>query len=486
MRTYPENTITYSRLLEISNKTKFQKKHSLKVGIIVPPSPFVVPVGWEFVHSAPFEGPSVVAAVFKGLGFETVILDQRTNFDPKVLAGGPLKKLDLIGICTYSDSFPYLKEVIEIAKKESPDRLIILGGPLVTSVPRLIMQNTKADYAVIGEGELTLIELMDLILKKKDSLTKEEIKGLVWKDDEENPKLNPRRAQMHNLDAVPLQDLSIWPSVQKKGEVSEIYMSSSRGCSGKCSFCFRTMPVLNLKSPERVRRELQYLKKHKYRFVWWSDLTFIEDKKRVHRLMDEVFDGIDFRWSCFTRVDGIDLSVLKHMRDKGCDIVMYGFESITKEILDYFRKRVTRNQIIKAIMLTREAGLKIGGLFIIGGPGETTESLKRVIDFCKEFKEVTRVKYLSALPGTPLYYDALRRGIIKDELEHLYFLAREHSVEEDELLNFCNLPEKALRKAYHEINHQIEVRPYEYWNPDNRYLGKRRKFEERPDIILST
>jgi len=282
---------------------------------------------------------------------------------------------------------------------------------------------------------------------------------------------------MHNLDAVPLQDLSVWPGVQETNMTSEIYMTSSRGCSGNCSFCFRSMPLLRYKSPERVHRELKHLKKYKYRFVWWSDLTFIETKERVHKLMDEAFSGIDFRWSCFTRVDGLDLSVLQHMKKKGCDIVMYGFESITGKILNCFKKRVSKYQITEAIELTRQAGLKVGGLFIVGGPGETKESLKRMIEFCKEFKEVTRVKYLSALPGTALYHDAVKKGIIKDELEHLHFLAMEHSVEEDEFVNFSDVSEKELRRAYQEINYQIKVRPYEYWNPDNRYLEKIKKFK---------
>lgn len=482
---YPDNTEAYARLLKISQKTEFKRKHNLKVGIIVPPSPFVVPNGWEFVHAAPFEGPSVISAVLKGLGLEVVILDQREDFDPQSLRKGSLKNLDVICIATYSDSFPYIKRIIEIAKEEAPERLVILGGPLVTSVPELIMSNTSADYAVIGEGELTTIELMDFIMKAKEALPIDKIRGLAWKDGGGEIILNYRRTQMHNLDAIPSQDLSVWPGVQKSGQAAEIYMTSSRGCPGNCSFCFRTMPALRYKSLERVRWELLYLKRYKYRFVWWSDLTFIDSKERIHRLMDEALSGIDFRWSCFTRADGFDLPVLEHMKDRGCDIVMYGFESITKEILDYFKKKVSEDQIIKAIELTRKAGLKVGGLFILGGPGETEESLNRVIEFCMRFKEVTRVKYMSALPGTKLYYDALKKGIIKDELEHLYFLARERSVEEDEILNFTDLPEDELRKAYHEINHRIEVRPYEYWNPVNRYLDRPQKFRRR-SIIMSS
>ena len=83
---YPDNTVTYARLMEISKKNEFKKKHSLRIGIIVPPSPFVVPNGWEFVHTAPFEGPSVISAVLRGLGFEVEILDQREDFNPESVA----------------------------------------------------------------------------------------------------------------------------------------------------------------------------------------------------------------------------------------------------------------------------------------------------------------------------------------------------------------------------------------------------------------
>jgi len=451
----------------------------MKVGLIVPPSPFVVPRGWEFVHRAPFEGPSVIAAVFRGLGLDVVLFDQRDNFNPEALAGGPLKHIDLVAIATYEDSFPFVRRVVEIAKAEVPARPVVLGGPLVSSVPRLLMEHTAADYAVIGEGELTTIELADCLMKRKGALLPSEVKGLAWRGPDGRAVLNSRRPQMRDLDAVPIQDFSVWPHVRRTGEVPEIFMTSSRGCPGACTFCFRAMPVLRYKSAARVRRELIALKKYKYRYAWWSDLTFVDSKERIHRLMDGAFRGIDFRWSCFTRVDGIDRAVLEHMRECGCDIVMYGFESITKKILEYFRKKVSAQAIVRAIALTRQAGLKVGGLFIIGAPGETRESLKRTIDFCRRFKEVTRVKYMSALPGTPLYEDALKRGLIKDELEHLYFLSRERSVADDEILLFNDISESALRRAYRTINRQIEMRPYEYWNPVNRFLSKPEKFKNR-------
>ncbi len=471
------NAMTLARLARIAEKgADGSGRRYLRVGLIVPPSCFVVPNGWEFVHTAPFEGPSVIAAVLKGMGFPVTLFDRRQEPDPESLAGGALRRMDIVCLATYGDSFPYVRRAVEIAKAQDPARPVVLGGPLVSSAPRLVMENTSADYAVVGEGELTVIELFYLLDgKKRPGIG--EIAGCAWKDKEGRTMLNPRRPQMRDLDAVPFQDLSVWPGPLKTGKAPEIYMSSSRGCSGHCTFCYRAMPAVRYKSPRRVRDELRHLKRYAFRFAWWSDLTFIDSIPRVHRLMEEAFRGVDFRWSCFTRVDGIDLEVLRHMRECGCDIVMYGFESITKKVLDNFAKRVRRGQIVRAISLTRKAGLKVGGLFIIGGPGETATSLRRTVEFCRRFREVTRVKYMSALPGTALYHDALRKGIIADELEHLYFLGRERSVEDDEILSFTSIPEHELRAAYRRINRRIEVRPYEYWNPVNRYLRKPEKFK---------
>jgi hypothetical protein len=92
---------------------------------------------------------------------------------------------------------------------------------------------------------------------------------------------------------------------------------------------------------------------------------------------------------------------------------------------------------------------------------------------------------MSALPGTVLYYDAVRKGLIKDQLQHLSFLARERSVEDDQIINFTSLPVKELRKAYRAVNRQIEVRPYEYWNPANHYLVKPQRFKSRPFVTTS-
>jgi len=188
-----EDQSAYSRLQKLFDKPDPIAAAAPRFGLIVPPSPFVVPTGWEFVHTAPFEGPSIVAALVKSLGLPFRLLDQRQDPDPESLSGGPPQELDIVGLSTYSDSFPYQRRVIEIAKSESPERPVVLGGPLVTSTPLVVMNATGADYAVLGEGELTIIELLDHLMGRPGATPLAAIRGLAWKDAEGKVTINAPR-----------------------------------------------------------------------------------------------------------------------------------------------------------------------------------------------------------------------------------------------------------------------------------------------------
>lgn len=473
---------TYQRLTALPLPDRAEIKSDIRFGLIVPPSPYVVPCGWEWVHKAPFEGPSIIASLIKGLGYRFTLFDQRDCFDANSLSG-KLNGLDIIGIATYEDNFPYIKKIIEITKKENPGHPVILGGPLVSSAPELIMKNTKADYAVIGEGELTLIELMDFLSQNERALPVRKIKGLVWKKSKNRVIVNQVREQMMNLDAVPFQDFSVWKRFEN-GFIPEIPLSYSRGCPFNCSFCYRPMPKLRYKSIERVRNEIEYLKKWKFKMVWWNDLTFLANKNFVHRLLKKAFSVYDFNWCCFTRVAGIDLPILKAMKKRNCNIINFGIEAIDKDILDSYRKEITKGDTMHAISLVREAGIKCGGLFIVGALKETKKSLQNLIDFCRRFKEITRVKYLSVIPGTSLYNQAVKEGLIKDEIAHLEWLSREESIEEDiEKEGFVflskNISKHDLRIAYRAINTLIEKKPYNYRDEKNFFLKQPKKFKKR-------
>jgi radical SAM superfamily enzyme YgiQ (UPF0313 family) len=452
------------------------------VALLVPPSVFVVPRGWEWIHSAPFEGPSILAALIRGLGYPFRLFDQREQFDPEQVRG-LAEGYDIVGISVWGDSFNYVRRVVEILKDENPARPVILGGPLATAIPRLLLETTRADIVVAGEGEVTLTELLDYFSGNQWAMPLPKIAGLSWRDGNGTIQVNAPRPQIVDLDIIPFQDFSVWERFHDT-EIPEIYLSYSRGCACNCTFCFRAFPKLSYKSVERVKHEIDYYSASGFRMAWWNDLTFVTNRDYVHRLMNTIFESHQFRWTAFSRVTGMDEETLLLMKAKGLDIVLYGMESVSPEVLESYHKGISRNSMIDTIQLHRHCGVKIGGLFIIGATGDNRKSMDELIAFCNEFKEVTRVKYLSALPGTEFYRQCLRDGLITDEMQHLEWLSHEQSVEEDiEQPGFVkftqHLTRDELRGIYRDLNYRIEVRPYDYSNGGNIYLEKAEKFITR-------
>jgi len=483
MKHPPENSVqTIQRVAAIPLPHEARAVQRTSVCLLVPPSVFVVPRGWEWTHTAPFEGPSILAALIKGLGYPFRLFDQREDFDPESVRGLTTGH-DVVGICVFGDSFTYVRRAVEVLKQERPDRPVVLGGPLATAVPRLLLEATQADFVAAGEGELTLTELLDHLTGNEWSMPLSDILGLTWRDGTGEIRSNPARPQLTDLDVLPFQDLSVWDRFQGK-PVPEIYLSYSRGCSNSCTFCYRAFPKLNVKSVERVRREIDYYSRFGFGMAWWNDLTFVTDRAYVHRLMQTAFQNHSFRWTAFSRVTGLDEETLLLMKQHGLDIVLYGMESVSAPVLESYRKGISRSAMIDAIHLHRKCGVKVGGLFIIGAPDDDRRSMDELAAFCAEFKEVTRVKYLSALPGTVFYRQCLKDGLIRDELTHLEWLSEEQSVEEDidsdRFVMFTNhLTKPELREIYHRINGNIEVRPYDYRNRDNVFLETGERFLKR-------
>lgn len=485
MGTPMNSSETIRRVAEIPLPHLAKPKYRTTVGLIIPPSVFVVPIGWEWTHTAPFEGPSILASLIRGLGYPFRLFDQRDSFDPEQLRGR-CTSFDIIGISVWGDSFSYVRQAVAILKEEHPERPVILGGPLATAIPQLLLETTRADFVVAGEGELTLTELLDHLTSNEFAMPRENILGLSWRDKNGTIRVNAPRPQLTDLDVIPFQDLSAWERFQGN-EIHELYLSYSRGCSCNCTFCYRAFPILNYKSVDRVQQEVDYYSSSGFRMAWWNDLTFVTDRDYVHRLMKSIFAKHKFRWTAFSRVTGLDEETLLLMKDKGLDIVLYGMESVSPAVLDGYRKGIAKSSIIDTIQLHRKCGVKIGGLFIIGSPGDNHESMAELIDFCSEFKEVTRVKYLSALPGTEFYRQCLRSGLITDEIRHLEWLSEEQSVEEDIendgfVLFTKHLTKTELRAIYRDINYRIEVRPYDYRVQGNIFKDEAVKFLTRKPV----
>lgn len=421
-----------------------------KVTLIIPPSLQSPTPGREFLLTAPLEGFTYVATLIKKMGYNLRVIDCRAQKDPDKVVLANLGDSDVIGIAAYCDSFVFLQEITKSIKKKYPQKVIFLGGPLISALPEVILQNTNADCAILGEAELTLIEFLDKYFLKKKSGFKG-IAGMAYKENSK-VRINPGRPQISDLDNLPLLDYTIWPNYGSIVKNGQILISSMRGCPQECSFCFKTIPALRMKSAQRFEEEVACLKRTTgFDYTWLNDLTFNVINAHTIKIA-RILKRYNVKYHCFARVKGINSTLAKKLKETGCLGIWFGIESVDQDILNYNRKGIRIEDINNAIQIAQDTGLAVRGLFIVGLYGETEESLKKMIDFIKKGKFLPLVKYLVPFPGTSLYEYAVKTGKIKNVLKFLEMLSRRIVRDyDDEIINITDLEEGVLRNYFHRI-----------------------------------
>src|SRR3989338_2915265 len=294
--------------LKIISSAETVHRRTQKVALIIPPSAQVPTPGREFLVTGPFEGFTYIATLIKKMGYALQVVDCRLRENPCQYVLDNISDAHIVGIATYCDSFVFLQKITMLIKERYPQKMIFLGGPLVTSIPDIILKNTSADSAILGEGELTLIELFEKYFVKGNAGFRD-IKGMAFKYNGQI-KINPPREQIKNLDYLPFLDYSIWPNYESIVKNGQILISSMRGCPQECSFCFKTIPALRLKSLERLEEEIAYLKQTtKFDYTWLNDLTFNVIEGRAMKICD-ILKKYEVRYHCFARVQKISKALV--------------------------------------------------------------------------------------------------------------------------------------------------------------------------------
>jgi len=436
--------------------------------LVVGPSPFTMPRGWEFFLTSPYEGASYISTVLFNAGYPVRIVDVRYTPNPLQAAYDQIiDQTDVLGICTFEDNFPFCAELMAMVRENAPQIPIVCGGSMVTSVPHLFMEHTACDVAVISEGEITILELMESYASGRWAEDLPNINGIVYRTSEGAVKRSRPRGQMMDLDALPRMRLELWPQAQSPmGLQPQIISSYSRGCKMDCSFCYRTTPQVRAKSPEKMDADLSWLKsRYGIEFSFFVDLTFSSHRQQTIEICDVIKDH-DLRWTCLTRCADMDKPRIDAMRESGCDIILYGVESLGSEVLREARKGNSENITVRAMRTTFDGGVRFGALLIVGLPNESEESLNHMVEFAETYNHVTRVKYLSAMPGTTVYQQALQQGLMRSELDHANWLSIEQALHEDEFLNVSGLPERACRDAYKRVYDAYQPGPvmdFRHW-----------------------
>lgn len=327
----------------------------------------------------------------------------------------------LVGITTTTPTFNKAIELTRIVKDVSK-AFTVLGGIHVTVTPEESIRYDSVDFIIKGEGELTIVELVNYLEHGTDINS---IDGLYYKSNGSVIR-NRVRALINNLDDLPFPARHLfnkrnytYPDALLKPAMPII---TSRGCPADCNYCnsksifahrFRT------RSPQNVLEEIEYLIREygvKEIHIW--DDNFTTQKTRVFRIRDEIKKRnirLKFAFPNGLRADYVDEEVLKALKDMGTYSIAFGVESGSQEVLDRVNKNIKLEEIERAFKLARKIGLEIWGFFMLGLPGDTADSIKDTIDFAIKLNpDVAKFHILKPFPGSDVYKEFLERGLLFD------------------------------------------------------------------------
>lgn len=401
-------------------------------------------------------GLMYISSYLKQQGFEVHVLNQNHYGPDKLAEILSQNSFDAVLTGGLQVHLQPVKRVVDIVKDHDPRILTIVGGPMATSHAELVIESLEIDYAVLGEGEEVAFNLLTALQGGQDV---QEILGIAYRKNGEFVK-TPEAPRIADLDALPFPDYESFEfdhyldnyEFENQMEVVNpgvrmAYIAGSRDCPAKCTFCFRTMGgEYVVRSVDNVMKEIKFLiERYRVNQIELSDEIFSVNKKRVYEFCDQI-EKLNIPWTCQIRVNMINEALILRMKEAGCILISYGLESASPAILKSMQKGVRVDQIETALQATRKAKVTIQGNWIFGDPAESPQTVRETLDFNRKYRDYCiHLDVLLAYPGTPMYFDALERGLVADRIEFFETGHNEHG----EPLNVTSMSEDdyyALRK----------------------------------------
>jgi len=380
-------------------------------------------------------------------------------------------KPDVVGISSMTVSYG---KAIELAKeiKQNMEIPCLIGGVHISTLPSSLTK--EFDLGIIGEGEQTTLELVQLYEKYGEFSEKKlkEIKGVAYYKDGKVV-LTERRELITPLDKIPIPDRSFLdPSYFKPRPIfftneigREGHILTTRGCPYRCAFCSTSVfwQKVRAHSVERVCEEVKELvdKYHVDSIQVWDDL-FTYNKKRLRKIAKMLKEeGITekVQFSCQPRANLVDDELCEILKDINVKTVSFGFESGSDKTLGYLKKgTVTVEQNKRAIQMCKKHGFKVFGSLMFGSPGETLDDMKQtldLIDFMKENgAELIWAFVTTPFPGTEIWKIAKQKGMVSDDMD---WNELDHSNVDNPMLLDDSVSKDEFKNVFEEAKQRIFV-----------------------------
>jgi radical SAM superfamily enzyme YgiQ (UPF0313 family) len=396
-------------------------------------------------------GLAYIAAALEEAGHEVCVIDalasapQTTRrYFKGYLIGLPLEEVvgrvpdvtQLVGISViFTHEWPAAVRLIELLKRGRPDVRVVLGGEHVTSMPEFCLRTSKADYLVLGEGEETIVELVEAVDGDADVSG---IAGLAYRDSG-GIVVNPRRARRRDVDTIAPPawhhiDIATYNENRWVGGMYDAGVTlpilATRGCPYQCTYCSSPnmwTPRWIPRDPKNVVDEIQgYIERYGATHFPFQDLTAIVQKKWIVEFCRELLArGLDIHWQLpsGTRSEAIDEEVAQLLRETNMISTSYAPESGSDETRKLIKKQMRSDRLFASMRAAVKADLNLTCFLVIGFPHDNPANLAENLPFIDAMAETgisdCSVGFYMALPGTELFYSLYDAG--KIHIDRAYF-----------------------------------------------------------------
>ncbi len=356
-----------------------------------------------------------LAGAARAAGYEPIIYDAMTKkvgyqeIEKKIEEVKPQFVCISTITCTVVDAI----KVAELVKKINPGTTVIFGGVHASFMYEEVFRTTNAvDYIVRGEGEVTLVELLNALTAGNEP---DGVKGIAFVRDNNVVATQPREL-IENLDGLSMAwDLLDWQDytyyILPGSRLGAI--DTSRGCEQKCTFCSQQkywQQHWRARSPEAIIKELEVLRtRYGVDVVLLTDDYPTPDRNRWERFLDLMIErDLDMKILMETRASDIvrDRDILDKYRRAGVIHIYVGTEATDQQSLDYIKKEISIEESSEALKLLREAGIITETSMILGFPDETWDSIREtlslVIDYNPDFAHFLAI---APWPYSDIYED---------------------------------------------------------------------------------
>jgi magnesium-protoporphyrin IX monomethyl ester (oxidative) cyclase len=344
------------------------------------------------------------------------VADPRANVN-RVLACKP----DLLGVSATTSGFLDGYALAQGVKQLRPSIRTVFGGVHISAIGApLLEQFEHIDFLCLGEGEVTLTELAD-------GQAADAVGGLVWRKNGQ-PVTNAPRTHIPDLDSLPFpayEKLSGFPKGYNLPLFSYVRcpgatMVTSRGCPYQCSYCDRSVFKRGFRynSAEYIYEHMQYLRtRFGVRHINIYDDLFTANRRRISEFCDRLISrplGIQF--NCAVRVGHSDDELLTMLKTAGCLMVSVGIETGDGELMDRHKPGVHLAEVRDTIRRIQAAGLRAKGLFMMGLPGETVESIRKTSDLALSLGlDDMNMSKFTPFPGAPVWQTIREAGRLEED-----------------------------------------------------------------------